>query len=209
MNFENDLNRDLQQDEPPEREISLGTATILGIFLALALICAAFFGFGYSLGRHSAQIAATAAAPDTKTEPRPDNTFSNFKTAPPSAEKSEPAPKEDSTQESPAPAAARPATAKQPAREPAAENQTAPVASAPLPATSSTGQFVVQVSATTREGDAQSLLAALKRKGYTATVRQEQDQRYHVQVGPFATRADAEAMRKQLDADGYKGPFIK
>jgi cell division septation protein DedD len=65
------------------------------------------------------------------------------------------------------------------------------------------------VSATTREGDAQSLLAALKRKGYTATVRQEQDQRYHVQVGPFATRADAEAMRKQLDADGYKGPFIK
>ena len=42
-----------------EREISLGTTTILGIFFALALICAVFFGFGYSMGRRSAQPLAS------------------------------------------------------------------------------------------------------------------------------------------------------
>jgi len=47
-----------------EREISLGTPAILGIFFALALVCAGFFGFGYTLGRRSAQSANvdTAAA---------------------------------------------------------------------------------------------------------------------------------------------------
>ena len=29
-----------------DREISLGTPTILGIFFVLALVCALFFGFG-------------------------------------------------------------------------------------------------------------------------------------------------------------------
>src|SRR5579871_6604756 len=43
-----------------ERKISLGPGTILGIFFALAIVCACFFGFGYSLGRRSAQLATPA-----------------------------------------------------------------------------------------------------------------------------------------------------
>ena len=39
--------------ESPDREISLGTTTVLGIFVALTLVCALFFGFGYSMGRRS------------------------------------------------------------------------------------------------------------------------------------------------------------
>src|ERR1039458_6830351 len=48
-----------------DREISLGMPTILGIFFAIALVCACFFGFGYSLGRKSVPPAAVAveAAP--------------------------------------------------------------------------------------------------------------------------------------------------
>ena len=42
--------RDLDESGEQDREISLGTTTILGIFFALALLCAVFFGFGYSLG---------------------------------------------------------------------------------------------------------------------------------------------------------------
>ena len=49
--YENDLYESGEQ----EREISLSTTTILGIFFALALLCAVFFGFGYSIGRKSAQ----------------------------------------------------------------------------------------------------------------------------------------------------------
>ena len=40
-----------------EREISLGLPAILGIFFALALVCACFFGFGYTMGRKLAQAA--------------------------------------------------------------------------------------------------------------------------------------------------------
>jgi DedD protein len=50
---------DYPYDEPQDREISLGTGTILGIFFALVLVCALCFGFGYSIGRKS---AATPAA---------------------------------------------------------------------------------------------------------------------------------------------------
>src|ERR1700748_184726 len=57
---EHDL-RDLREADEQDREISLGTTTILGIFFALALLCAVFFGFGYSLGKRSAPPAVSAA----------------------------------------------------------------------------------------------------------------------------------------------------
>jgi hypothetical protein len=47
--------------EHAEREISLGTPTILGIFFALALVCACIFGLGYSMGRKSAQNSSSLA----------------------------------------------------------------------------------------------------------------------------------------------------
>ena len=49
-----------------DREISLGMPTILGIFFAIALLCACFFGFGYTLGRKSLPSAPVAleATPD-------------------------------------------------------------------------------------------------------------------------------------------------
>ncbi len=51
-------------DEPVrDREISLGAATIFGIFLGLTLVCALFFGLGFTIGRRSAQPAAVAPPP--------------------------------------------------------------------------------------------------------------------------------------------------
>jgi DedD protein len=202
------FDNDLHDSDPQEREISLGTATILGIFLALALVCAAFFGFGYSLGRHS-----NAAAPATASEPKSDTTdkdgspFSDFKS--PAKTRSA----DDSTAaDVPAPDSAPVKTAAPPAPAPdtakTAHAVAFPVPTQPAPAapaTVATGQFLVQVSATSREGDAESLIAALKQKGYTATIRQEQqDKLFHVQIGPFATKIDADTMRKRLDTDGYK-----
>ena len=51
------------QDETTDREISLGTPTILGIFFALALICALFFGFGYTMGHKSTPPVVAAIDP--------------------------------------------------------------------------------------------------------------------------------------------------
>ncbi len=53
--------QDLRDSRGQDREISLGTTTILGIFFALALLCAVFFGFGYSLGKRSAPPVVSAA----------------------------------------------------------------------------------------------------------------------------------------------------
>lgn len=96
-------------------------------------------------------------------------------------------------------------------------------ASASSPATSGTnvaehsspvtgpGTIVVQIAALSREDDAVSLAGALRKKNYNVFVVNNpvnNDKFYHVQVGPFANLADAQAMKAKLVAEGYN-PIIK
>jgi cell division septation protein DedD len=63
---------------------------------------------------------------------------------------------------------------------------------------------MVQEAAVRVPQDAEILVDALKKRGYTAAVRNEpQDQLLHIQLGPFASRAEALAMRTKLLGDGY------
>jgi cytoskeletal protein RodZ len=82
---------------------------------------------------------------------------------------------------------------------------TAPPTSAPAsPATAPAGAFVVQIAAVSRKDDADLLVGALHAKGYDVVAHPgSQDKLIHIQVGPFATRKDAEAMREKLIIDGY------
>ena len=51
---------------------------------------------------------------------------------------------------------------------------------------------------------ADTLITALEQRGYDVVIRQEpQDKLLHVQVGPFATRKEADSMRQRLLSDGY------
>jgi cell division septation protein DedD len=196
-----------------DREISIGTPTILGIFFALALVCAAFFGFGYTMGRKSAQSAqATAAEPAPApigifNSPKPSAGSSNQPYVPPSL------PTPD--------ASASPAdTATVPLNPPSTSTAKDPVApsdriiageklppAAPSPATSSpqpAGSYVVQVAAVTSQDVADILLASLQKKGYTVAVRHEpQDKLLHVQIGPFTDKKEAQAMQARVLADGF------
>lgn len=99
------------------------------------------------------------------------------------------------------------AGAQTPARAPAAPTPTPSVAKPGVTPPASAGAaaaFMVQVAAVRVPQDAQVLVEALKKHGYSAVVRNEpQDQLLHVQLGPYATRADAIAMRAKLLADGY------
>ena len=73
------------------------------------------------------------------------------------------------------------------------------------------GAFVVQIAAISpaHKDDADLLTSALRGRGYTVTERTDpQDKLIHIQVGPFATKTDAEAMRERLVVDGYN-PIIK
>ena len=63
---------------------------------------------------------------------------------------------------------------------------------------------MVQIAAVTEAETAELLVTALKKRGYAVSVRREAgDSLLHVQLGPFATRADAQAMRQKLQSDGY------
>jgi cell division septation protein DedD len=67
-----------------------------------------------------------------------------------------------------------------------------------------TGNFVVQIAAVSSQETADILLATLKSKGYNVVSRRiPQDNFMHIQVGPFANRKDAEAMRDRISADGF------
>ena len=69
-----------------------------------------------------------------------------------------------------------------------------PVAAA-LP---SPGSSVVQVAAMSHQEDADVVAVDLKRRGYTVAIRHEpQDKLFHVQIGPFTNKKEADAMRQQ------------
>lgn len=66
---------EMADHSPADREVTLNTGTVLALFFALALICAVFFGFGYSMGRKSTQAPVTAAN-STTTDSSADDTAS-------------------------------------------------------------------------------------------------------------------------------------
>lgn len=63
---------------------------------------------------------------------------------------------------------------------------------------------MVQIAAVSHQEDADLLLSALRSRGYTVMSRTySSDPLIHIQVGPFNTRKDADAMRNRLLGDGY------
>ena len=53
-------------DENQELEETTGTGRLLSLFLGMVVLCAVFFGLGYSLGKNSLSPTAQAAEPGMK-----------------------------------------------------------------------------------------------------------------------------------------------
>lgn len=209
---------DEEEIEKKDSEITLGMASLLGIFFGLVLVCGVFFGFGYSIGRGSSP-GSTAAAAQTATNP-PDSSA-------PSASAPSALPKPSALQNlsddaQPAAQASGDSTAdadKQPEKprlvehaEPATIETTQPQRAVAATAkrvettaaVAESGEFMVQVAAVSHAEDAAVLVAALEKRGYHVTTRTGSgDNLTHVQVGPFSTRDAARQMRTRLLADGY------
>ena len=187
-----------------DTEITLGTGKMLVLFFGLVILCAVFFGMGFSLGHSSvkpvAELQSPGASASASRQPaiRPatsngtaDLTF--YKAVQQKDSDTQPAPAETSAPtpaETAAPAAAAPAT----------DTVQQPVLNG----------YYVQVAAVTKAEDAQALVEALKKKQYPAAANDNSpgDKLYHVQVGPFGDIKDAEAMRARLVSDGYN-PILK
>ena len=74
----------------------------------------------------------------------------------------------------------------------------------PAAAAEAPSRSMVQIMALSNPDDAESMVAALKRHGYNAAVDHDsQDPLLHLEVGPFTSKTDAEAMRQRLLGDGY------
>lgn len=207
--LDHELGHDTHQDETSgDREISLGAGTILAMFFGLALLCGAVFGVGYSIGRRSAQnasppvIIGNGSAPALNSAVKPAAGYT--------------APAASSAQENESVAGPEPGASSKtsPAdgliagdRLPQAAGaipQAAPVAFAPVAAISSTGSYMVQIAAVSTQDIANIELAALKKFNYPVVVRREPtDQLLHIQIGPFATKKEAEAMRQDVLSHGF------
>jgi DedD protein len=222
--YENDLYEPAEQD----REISLSTTTILGIFFALALLCAVFFGFGYSMGRKSAQPISggssevTTGSENSNSKPAPGSpaTPSTSSAGRPSAGETQSAimplespnaAGEDSPQTPRPVKAAVPSPRSEVSAEVTPRSAIKPAGIIPVAAAlPSAGSSVVQVAAMSHQEDADVVAVDLKRRGYAVAVRHEpQDKLFHVQIGPFGNKKEADAMRQRLQTDGYNNAIVK
>jgi cell division septation protein DedD len=65
-------------------------------------------------------------------------------------------------------------------------------------------QWVVQIAAVANSADAEVLVAALRKRGYSVTAKREAaDGLIHVRIGPFNSRDEANRWRDKLLGDGY------
>jgi DedD protein len=222
-------NEELEPAEAEQdTEFTLGGGTLLALGGGLLLLCLVSFGFGYRVGHRSSAESTTAVAPPSKSTESARPVASGSK---PGAAGQAPARPQTQTPVSvptvssgnsrastqPSSAVAdealgspqpQPANASGPSVHPALGGQTGGVQPASTlrvqPAMTQVQGWMVQIAAVSHPEDAEVLIDALRKRGYTVTARREvSDNLIHVQTGPFVNRNDANAMRQKLLNDGY------
>ncbi len=192
-------------DQVRDTEITLSTGKLLGMFFALAIVCGVFFTMGYLLGKSTnaggrTEIVATVPsssagkpyagnkAPEAVTQTCPPGSANCATTA-----AGDPSPSARAADQQPAP--------QQSSSKPSDQGTQSAGADVKTGAASS---FMVQVAAVSKQEDAEILVTALRKKQYPVFIANATgDPLFHVQVGPFTDRKDAEAMRTRLSGDGY------
>ena len=213
-------------EEARDKELTLGPAALIAIALGLCALGAGCFVWGYSVG-HRAPVA-TAPSPATASGPSAAQLLAG-QSKPAANQGSQQAHDQPAASlddvvaaASPPANASSPANASYPAVESTpAKSSDAAVVKTALPAQSPSAQpadasgqvqsalgqgvnWMVQIAAVSHAEDADVLVSALRKRGYVVSSRRDPaDNLLHVQVGPFATHADASAMRQRLLSDGY------
>lgn len=196
-----------EADQVRDTEITLSTGKLLGIFFALAIVCGVFFTMGYLLGKSTSaggrtEIVATVPS-SSAGKPYAGNRTPEAvtQTCPPGSPNCAPAATSDKS--SSAKAADQQPQVQQPSGSKTSDQSTTQSAGTDAKAGVATS-FMVQVAAVSKQEDAEILVTALRKKQYPVFIANAAgDPLFHVQVGPFSDRKDAEAMRTRLSGDGY------
>jgi cell division septation protein DedD len=204
-------------------ELTLGPAVLFAIVCALLLLCGLCFGVGYTSGRRSAaHIAVSAKEAAGQTLAAQASTLQK-----PAAKGVTPSAAAEAAPVAGTQADAAPATNAHAAESGAASTASEAGVRPAIPAQSGGSQWnsvpgiavqpalapgsgvMVQVAAVSHLEDANVLMGALRKRGYAVTARHAaEDDLIHVQVGPFASRADANTMSQRLLSDGYNAVVL-
>jgi cell division septation protein DedD len=211
--FDEEEQRPAQQRQ--DRELTLGSGTLLAIFFGLVLICGVCFGLGYAVGRRGGQdpaglqaAGATPVSAETEgSKPKPSAvTASPLQAASTDAtDAAAVAEANGALGAQTAVGAVNPTAGQAPAQSGVAGNQkqssqAAVVTTAIKPA----GSLMVQIAAVTDAEDANVLMGALRKRGYVVTGQRDAgDGLIHVRIGPFSSRDEADKWRMKLLNDGY------
>jgi cell division septation protein DedD len=195
-------------DQIRDTEITLSTGKLLGIFFALAIVCGVFFTMGYLLGKSTSAGGRTeivATVPSSNAAGKP---YAGNKTPEAVTQTCAPgSPNCAATKPSDASSAAKPSDQQSSAQPPSVtktSDQSATQSAATDVKTGAGSSFMVQVAAVSKQEDAEILVTALRKKQYPVFIANAAgDPLFHVQVGPFSEKKDAEAMRTRLSGDGY------
>lgn len=154
-------------------EIIVSTGKVVGLFVVLVVVCALFFGFGYSMGRGAAVSAAVGSQPAVVVL----------------------------GQRAPAkgldPAQARVAS---PAAAPASTEESE---STPPQAANGQYFLQVAAVTKQEDADALVSALKKKDYAVFSTNSVPTDKLFHVQIGPFSSQKDVEGLRAKLVAAGY------
>jgi DedD protein len=198
-------------NQPKQVELVLENRQVMGIFLVMALLCGIFFALGFVVGKSStsagsapAEVADDNLPPGEKPSAMPAPAYIPKSQQASIAGAADPAVSTSDTDlsfynnvETNAPDG--------PAQSEAEQKQAAtgsPVAAPP-------DGILVQVSALTRRADAENLLNLLKEKDLPVLVTTgANDALFHVVIGPYKTEKEAEAIKAELEKDGFR-PFIR
>lgn len=206
-------------DRRRDAELVLSFTTLAAIVIGLVVLCGGFFGLGYMVGHKG------SAAPIVDAATAPANVANDAASSPSSALPKPSADPQSNLPQQAAPAAAVPvadSSATAPVSAPPVSSpvavppavHTAPppapnpsqrtVASKAAPAMAASSEVMVQIASVSHQEDADVLVGALRKRGYTVSVHRDLgDNMLHVQLGPFTSRDDANTMRQKLLNDGY------
>ncbi len=184
-----------ETDQVRDTEFTLSTSKLLGIFFALVIICGVFFTMGYMLGKSTSaggrtEIVATVPSGNAAGKPSAGN-----KT--PEAAPTPAANADANTAKNGDQSAAQPTAGKTP-------DPSNPQPTGDEVKNGAGSSYMVQVAAVSKSEDAEILVTSLRKKQYPVFIANAPgDPLFHVQVGPFSDKKDAEAMRTRLAGDGY------
>jgi hypothetical protein len=166
-------------------------------------------------GKIVGEVAPQAQTAPEPTQPVPSSSavtpVANALTAPKQAAPSQPATPAAAV---PQPVSTEPLRKEAPPAMPAAPAPVAQVvtnipqersaAAAPASSAGAANSTLVEIMTLSHESDADATLSALHRHGYNPSVNHDtQDSLLHLDLGPFPSRTQAEAMRQRLVQDGY------